>query len=160
MKQTTTLGLILIASITLTATSTAFAGEVYSWKDSGGKMHYSDTPPTDADAKKMRSGSSSAAPVTSVVEPAPKKTAAEQDLEFKKRKAEADAETTKAEKERADIAEKKRNCDQATAQLKALESGQRITNFDSKGEKVVLDDDGRARETKAAQKSIQDWCGK
>jgi len=159
MKQTTTLGLILIASITLTATSNAFANEVYSWKDSGGKMHYSDTPPTDVEAKKVRS-SSSATPVTSTVEPAPKKSAAEIDLEFKKRKADADAETTKAEKERNDLAEKKRNCDQATAQLKALESGQRISNFDSKGEKVVLDDEGRAKETKAAQKSVQDWCGK
>ena len=70
------------------------AAQVYTWRDASGKVHYSDTPPPGVDAKRMRAGThtgttGSAAPVRST---------AEQDMEFRKRKAESDKSQAKAER--------------------------------------------------------------
>ena len=44
------LGLILFTSFLLTCQTQA---EVYKWRDANGKLHFSDSPPNDADAKKL-----------------------------------------------------------------------------------------------------------
>lgn len=138
--------------------TTAVGAEVYTWKDASGKVHYSDTPPADSAAKKMRAGSSAEAPA--VAAPAPKKSLAEQELDFRKRKTEGEEARTKAEKEKTEAEEKSKNCEQAKLQLQALESGQRISRYSAQGERVVLDDAARAQETAAANKAVQNWCGK
>jgi len=153
----TTVKLIATLLLALIAT-TALGGEVYTWKDAKGKVHYSDTPPPDSDAKTMRSANSAATPAASA--PAPKKSLAEQELDFRKRKTEGEEARAKAEKDKADTEEKSKNCEQAKAQLQALESGQRIARYNAQGERIVLDDAGREQETTSARKSVQSWCGK
>ena len=130
------------------------AAQVYTWRDASGKVHYSDTPPPGVDAKRMRAGTQtgttgSAAPVRST---------AEQDMEFRKRKAESDKSQAKAEQERKDAEEGKRNCEDARNQLNALESGQRMSRVDASGERIPLDDEMRAQDIEKARKSVQSWC--
>ena len=151
-----TMRLISALFLTLIAT-TAVGGEVYTWKDASGKVHYSDTPPADSDAKKMRAGSSAEVPAVSA--PVAKKSLAEQELDFRKRKTEGEEARAKAEKEKTEAEEKSKNCEQAKLQLQALESGQRIARYNAQGERVALDDDGRAQEIVAARKAVQN-CSK
>jgi len=133
----------------------AWAGEVYTWKDASGKIHYSDTPPPGVSSKKLRAGSSSG---SAAGQPAATKGLAEQEMEFRKRKTESDQSRAKAEKEQSDSAEAKSNCEQARRQVQALESGQRMSRINEAGEQVPLDDDMRAQDLDKARKAVQSWC--
>ena len=130
------------------------SAQVYTWRDASGKVHYSDTPPPGVDAKKMGIGSQPATPSSA----APGRSTAEQDMEFRKRKAESEKAQAKAEQERKDAEESKRNCDAARLQLRALESGQRMSRLDASGTPIPLDDEMRAEEIEKARKAVQAWC--
>jgi hypothetical protein len=131
------------------------SAQVYTWRDASGKIHYSDTPPPGVDAKKMRAGTQTG---TTPAAGAPARSVAEQDMDFRKRKAEADKAQAKAEQETKDAEENKRNCEQARNQLNALESGQRMSRINEAGEQIPLDDEMRAQEIDKARKSVQSWC--
>jgi hypothetical protein len=78
---------------------------------------------------------------------------------FRKRQQEqAEAEKKDADKQ-AQLAVKQKNCEQAQAALRQLESGQRIGQMNAQGERVYMEDDQRARATQNAQKAVSDWCG-
>lgn len=145
MRAIAALFLALMATATL-------AGEVYTWRDASGKVHYSDTPPPRVDARKMRD----VTPEDSGA--AQRRSLADQEMEFRKRRTETEQKREKAEKETAAAAERERNCEQARTQLQALESGQRMIRFNAAGERIVLDDEARAQETANARKAVQDWC--
>jgi hypothetical protein len=138
------------------------AAEIYTWKDKDGRVNYADSPPAGSSKARTLSGKD-VETVTPPATPAPTeqagpKTAAEQDLEFRKRQSEAAEQKAKAEKDSAAAEEKKTNCERARGQLAALESGQRITRTNSKGEREHLDDKQRADEIANAKKSVDSWC--
>ena len=49
------------------------------------------------------------------------------------------------------------NCTRAREALHTMQSG-RVTRFDSKGERVFLDETQLAQETARAQREVQQWC--
>lgn len=134
---------------------TAASAEVYTWRDASGNIHYSDTPPPGVDAKKIRQGMQ---PGTTPSAGTPVRSTAEQDLEFRKRQAEAEKARAKADQEKNESEEGKRNCEDARKQLNALESGQRMSRINEAGESIPLDDDMRAQETEKARKAVKSWC--
>jgi hypothetical protein len=142
--------LFILASVWMTASA-----QVYTWRDASGKIHYSDTPPPGVDAKKMRAGTQAGTPAAAG---APARSVAEQDMDFRKRRAEAEKTQAKSEQEKKDLEESKRNCEQARNQLNALESGQRMSRINEAGEQVPLDDEMRAQEIERARKSVHSWC--
>ncbi len=145
-----TLSLLILACLW-----SAASAQVYTWRDADGKIYYSDTPPPGVDAKKMRAGSQvNAAPASGT----PSRSLAEKDMEFRKRKTEADQARAKEDKDKQDAEESKRNCEQARNQLNALESGQRINRIDASGERIPLDDEMRAQEIERMKKTVQSWC--
>lgn len=162
--------LALGALLTLSVSHTAFAQ--WKWKDKGGRVQYSDLPPppsvSEADILQRPSGtaakappaftpnSAAAAPAASAAS-SPSK-AVEPELEAKRRKA-ADEETAKrrAEEEKQNAA-RAENCQRAKAQLRALDDGLRMARVNAKGEREVLDDKGRAEESKRARDIIGSDC--
>ena len=119
----------------------------------GRKEFASQCPPGSTEARKLgRSGVGTASPAAT-------KTYVEQDADFRKRQTERQEAETKAGKDRAESDERRKQCDQAQAQLKALETGQRIARFDPKsGERTILSDNDRPGETDQAKKSVQSLC--
>lgn len=146
MRAVTMLVLALLSS-------SAFA-QVYTWRDAAGKVHYSDTPPADMDAKKIHAGSQTS-PAASA---APERSLAEKDMEFRKRKTESSEKQAKAEVDRKKSEESKRNCEDARNQLSALQSGQRMSRVNASGEHVSLDDAMRAQEVEKTKQAIKSWC--
>ncbi len=109
----------------------------------------------------MKSGAGasakSAAPATGT---APK-SLAEQEAEFRKRALERDESEAKATKDLAQSKDAERNCSEAQAHLKGLQSGQRIAKTDpATGERTFLQDADRPAEIAQAQKSVDSWCNK
>lgn len=155
MRCTAVLLLVLLAG-------TAGAAEIYTWKDRDGRVNYADNPPSGSTQARTLSGRDTE-PVTALAtqpaaaESAPK-SVADQDLEFRKRQAEAAEQKAKAAKEAAAAEEKQKNCERARIQLKALESGQRVAQFNAKGEREFLDDAQRAQAIASAKKAADSWC--
>lgn len=152
--------LLLAMFVTLPA-----AAQVYSWRDSGGRLNYADQPPATGEVKLLQdprqARAAPAAPtaggatVTASNKP---KTLAERELEFRQRRAaaaEAEAEETK---EAAEMADRQRYCEQVRSQLAALNSGQRVSRFNAAGEREYLDDAARAAEVDRQQQQLEQNC--
>ena len=136
--------------------------DLYKWTDENGKVHYSDQPPP-GDVKQSESiKQSKSAPPDAAAAANPNaakpKTAAELDMEFRKRRVEAAEAEAKAQKTAEAADEKKRNCDRATAQVAAMERGGRITRPGPNGEQIYMSDDEIAKEVVSSKKAAESWC--
>jgi len=168
MKRVLTLALLLAA---LPASAV-----MYKWVDQDGKIHYSDQPPPGGTKSTAvvntptpstpapASAPAGAKPADNANAPpagaAPKgpKTAAEQEMEFRKRRLEAAEAETKRQQEAKAAEEKKRNCAQASTRLAALEAGGRVTKYGPNGETLYLSDGEIAKELGEARKVADSWC--
>ena len=127
--------------------------QVYEWKDEKGKTHYSDKPPTSsAPARKVGDSGSGATP------PAAQSTAAERELDFRKRQKDAQDKAEKDRQQQTAAREKADACEAAHRQLELLESGERIVQRDANGERAYLDDAQRQQETEKTRRLIQSAC--
>jgi hypothetical protein len=116
--------------------------QLYKWTDANGRVQYSDKPPPPgAKGQAVQGNNISTVPGTSAggTAAAPKSTADLQQ-DFRKRQAEQEEAQKKALKSAEEQRAKQANCQQAQRQLTALQSGQRMTAFDEKGERRFLED--------------------
>jgi len=148
----------------------------WKWRDKDGSITVSDRPPPKGIADKdiltrppstrrisLPTSASAAATgtgtaATESAKPDTPRNALEREVEARKRAAEQEqAAKTKAEETRL-ATQKAENCQRARGQQAALESGQRIARINEKGERQVLDDKGRADETRQAREVIASDC--
>lgn len=142
----------LVALIALAAPA---AAQVHVWKDSDGQTHYSDIPPRGIDSQTVDIPTPSSQGGNSG---AGHKTLQEQEAEFRKRQAERSEAEAKQADESARKAKLARQCADARNQLKALESGQRVTRFNAKGEREYLNDAQREEAAADLRKSLEEHC--
>ncbi|MHB1619806.1 MAG: DUF4124 domain-containing protein [Sulfuricella sp.] len=150
--------LLTIISMLMVATVTN-AG-VIKWVDAKGKVHYSDQPPPST-AKSQKNLDFQTGPASPIATPDSKggeKSLAEKDLEFRKRRAEAEKAAAKQAEEKKDAKRKQENCAQARNQLQALQEGQRIVQYNEKGERVFLEDSARPQAIEEAKRAADSWC--
>jgi hypothetical protein len=133
--------------------ATAVNAQIYEWKDENGKTVYSDMPPVGAarSVQKIETG----APATNAPS---QKTAADREMDFRKRQKDAQDSAGKTQKEQAAATDKKDNCDKARLYLQSLESGERIALRDEKGERYFMEDGQRQQEIAKAQQAVQSSC--
>jgi len=141
----------------------AAQAQIKCWNDADGKRVCGDTPPAGARTTTIRGTSSSgdSAPSAASQSGATKKgplTPAEQEQEFRKRQMDAAKDAEKAAAAQKEASAKKENCDQAQANVRNLESGQRQVRIDQNGERVFLDDDQVAQELSKARQAASQWC--
>jgi hypothetical protein len=159
---------VVLAVATASFTLSAFAQ--WQWIDKDGRKVFSDrSPPAEISEKDIlkRPGGRAPIAVAAVSESAPaapaiassaaakanapKLTGKDPQLEARKKQAEEEeAAKKKAEDEKVATA-KADNCTQAKRYLTTLDSGVRIANTNTKGEREVMDDSKRAEEKKRAQ---------
>ncbi len=133
--------------------ATAVNAQIYQWKDENGKTIISDKPPVGF-ARQPRKIEAD----PSVASSSPQKTAADRELEFRKRQKESQENTEKANKEQSASAEKKENCESIRRHLQALESGERIGMRDDKGERYFMEDAQREQEIAKVRQTMQTNC--
>ena len=151
-----TRALLLIAA--LLAASAANAQQ-YKWVDQNGKVQYGDLPPPGVKATPLKPppGAPSGGPAAkSDGKKDAKKLTPEQ--AFQKRQKDEQERQAKADKEKADAASKSANCESARANLRTLESGQRVSSTNAAGERVFMDEAQIAQQVERARKSVSDWC--
>lgn len=161
------------ALLALAALLTALPADAqWKWRDKDGRITVSDRPPPrevpDKDilsrptlpsrpaAAPAGPAASAPAPVAASASAPP--TALEREVQARRRAVEEEkAAKAKADEER-NAARRAENCRQARNQLAALESGQRIARTNDKGEREVLDDQGRAQEAQRARDVMASDC--
>jgi len=136
------------------------------WVDSEGRVHYSDSPPPgNVKSENVRispspgaPGSAPASSAAAASAPAGPKTIFEKEADMKKaKKAKEEAAQKQAqEQEQADA--KRKNCEQARIQYQTLQNSPRVSVYDEKGERTVLDDAGRQQRINEAQDAIKKFC--
>jgi uncharacterized protein DUF4124 len=146
----------IVLVLSLAFASAVFAQQ-YKWVDRDGKVQYGDVPPPGVKATPLKPpppGVSST--------PAPAAKDAKKDLSpeaaFRKRQLEGKDQEEKAAKERAEADSKRVNCENAQANLRMLQSGQRVSTTNAAGERVFIDDAQRAREIERTQRVVSDSC--
>lgn len=130
-------------------------GQVYSWKDASGKIHYGDHPPEERNVQSRKLPGAPAA--TDDVEAA-RKASAERQFSEREKQGKADENARKTPENAAQAKEREANCRQAKANLAALESGQIRFTHNDRGERVALDGAVREEELAKARKSVDSWC--
>ncbi len=145
---------LLIGCVAILAAGAA-TGQVLECVDAKGKKEYSQTcpPGTVKETKLMKSSAGGADSGAAA------KSLAEREAGFRKRNMERQEADSKAEKEKADAKIAERNCNDARAQLRALQDGQRIVRTDpNTGERSYLTDNERPVEIANARKAVASWC--
>ena len=152
--------------------------DMYKWVDSQGKSHYSDQPPPPttkrvetikqsrppADAEPAEGGPPANGPPNGgKPDNAPKsdakeKNAADEEMEFRRRKLQQVEQEAKAQKDAQAADERKRNCQRATDQFSAFQRGGRMTKYGPNGEQLYLNDAEIAQELASAKKAMDSWC--
>ena len=152
----------VIFALLLLSCSGAWA-QVYKCVDSTGKTVYSQSP---------CQGGTKSSTIRQAVPPAPAgaaasgaaakssgpKSAAEQEIEFKKRRLEEAEAAKKAQDKAGEEQSKAENCRSAKASLASLESGARQSRTNENGERYFLEDGQIAQEKERARKAVDSWC--
>ena len=151
----------IIFLLVLLVLSTTAQAQMYKWVDSSGKVHYTDqAPPANVKQKKLDITTSPAPIVATPNKKAPvaSKTLADKEMDFNKRRKQADDAIAKQTKEVEEAKVAKENCERARSIQRSLEENLRITQTDEKGERVFLDGEARQKEMDRAKKGVADWC--
>lgn len=140
---------LAFAVVVLLASAVADA-QIYQWKDATGKTVISDKPPT-GNVREQRKIEAQA-PVANA---APQKSLADREMEYRKRQQETQEKAEKTKKAESAAADKKDTCERMRRYLETLESGERIAQRDSAGERSIMDDAQRERETTNTRRALQ-----
>src|SRR5476649_2203775 len=142
-EQAMRISTTLVMAILVLACGTAQA-QTFRWVDKDGKVRYGDTPPPGVKATVMKGSAGAVSPPPSAAAAKDGKSAAKAPVDpakaFNERQLKAKEDAAKADKERADADTRQKNCDRSQAFLRSLESGQRISTTNAKGERDYMDD--------------------
>lgn len=144
----------LIAAIILTAAVPA-AAQLYKWVDKDGKTYYSDTPPPNADTKRLSVGTG-----TTAEPPAPPKTAVQRDKELEKGRQDARDAAKKSNDAERTAAAQAEQCSIARQNLQQLTDGGRIARYNSSGERELMSDEEIAKGLEKARADVAEMCKK
>lgn len=148
MPRNKTLVAACLAGLVCTLPATA---AMYKWTDAQGRTVYSDQPPpTNVKSEQVR-------PPPPPANPNAAKELAQREADYRKRQTDTAEAAKKAEKERADNAQRAENCALAKIQLRQLSESQlAMYRYNEKGQREVMDDDARGRERARINTYIRD----
>ena len=169
---------VLVLAVVAALAATATAHAQWKWRDRSGIVQYSDRPPpSDTPAKDVLErpaatpaerapqaaaeapqAAASAATPASAPAAAPAPTTVDPQLATRRKQAEEEAGAKRRAEDEKLAGQRADNCQRARAQLRSLEDGMRLVRTNSKGEREVLDDKGRAEETARARSVIASEC--
>ena len=146
-----------ILALVLVALPLGASAQLLKCVSKGGKVEYAQSCPEGTTEQKLRSGPTSGGATSSA--PAPQKSLAERDADFKKRAIEQQEAQQKDAAKASEMAQRRQDCEVAQSYLKSIESGQRLQRTDPKtGERVYLEDAEREAEANRARARMADAC--
>ncbi|MEA3193869.1 MAG: hypothetical protein QOD26_2202 [Betaproteobacteria bacterium] len=132
------------------------SAQQFRWIDKEGRVQYGDTPPPGVKATRLKPPPAGTAPSAAAKKDAEKPLTPE--AAFRKRQQEQAEAEKKSAQASSESASRRENCESAQAQLRQIQSGQRISTVNAQGERVFLDDAQIARELSRAQQAAAANC--
>jgi hypothetical protein len=168
--------LLPLMILALAVTPNAFAQ--FKWRDENGRIVYSDMPPPTSvapDAVLQAPGQRAPSPkaatgqaagtaaatgtaASAAASPAAAASVADRELEFRKRRLEKAEAERKAAGDAAKAKQVAAACEDARSELRALESGVRMSRVNERGEREVIDEDQRAARLDATRRTAREHC--
>lgn len=151
----------LLPMLLLCTATSAAAQSIYSWKDASGRVHYSDTPPSEGSkARTLRQAplAPTAPAAQGTPRPAVGETYAEKEQAFRKRRAEAAEAEEKARKDQIEDERKQKECADLRRYLAGVSGGQRMGRYNDAGEVIMMSDDERAAEAEHTRATLEKNC--
>jgi hypothetical protein len=145
----------LLAFLLLTSFNACAA--LNKWVDADGKVHYSDSRPSDIKVQTLKS-SATAEAVTPASGAGAPKSLAEREADWKKSQKTKEEAAQKADQEKEVAAIKQKNCDSARGNLSTLENTPALVTYNEKGERTFMDDVSRKQRTEEARKEVNSYC--
>lgn len=133
------------------------SAQQFRWIDKDGRVQYGDTPPPGVKATRLKPPPAGSAPAPAAAGKKDEKPLSPE-AAYRKRQQEREEAEKKAAQEAKDAEAKRVNCTAAQAQVRQIQSGQRITSTNAAGERVYIDDAQRAQELERAQRGVSEWC--
>ncbi len=149
----------------------------WKWRDAGGRINISDTPPPrsvpDQDILQRPAAPPSRTPAATspageppaaeaaegaASAPAEPKLGVDPELEARRRAQEQEQQARQRQEEQRLALQRAENCERARSSLRQLESGMRMARVNEKGERIVIDDKERALEMQRARQVIASEC--
>ena len=132
--------------------------EIYKWTDEQGRVHFSDKPPgKDTPQYQLRTPASADSTL-------PRETLSDEERRVKQRKLMESLEADRLEKEQAAAKQQQqqavraRNCQYARAELRASKDANLIYDYDSKGNKVYLNEAQKQKYLEKKYAAVRKWC--
>jgi hypothetical protein len=133
--------------------------QVFKCVDTGGKTVYSQSPcPSGAKSSVISREAPPPAEAPASKAGKPAASAADKEMDFRKRQQEREAADKKASDQAADEKRKQDDCRRAREAVAQYDIGGRISRVDSKGERYFLDDSQIAQERAKSQQSVDQFC--
>ena len=146
--------IVAAATLTLTVSGAALAGDIYKWVDEDGNVHYGDKP-VGAQSERMaiESRPTDQARVTAQVHARTEARAQAREAE-----AAAAAEGPSEEELRAQAEERRRNCEKSRADMQRMVTSRRLYREDENGERVYLDETEMQATRQRVEEQINEFC--
>lgn len=155
MKANALAGLALAGLLTLPALA-ADEVNVYKWTDQEGVPHFTDRPPSSADAQFTGIRSRRTDPASVQARVGRENQAAD---EAGTRRDEGDETREQAaEQRRETLAQREANCQQARERLETYETARRLYKPLPSGEREYLSDEELTQARVEARQAVKDWC--
>lgn len=145
--------LFLLTCVLVSISAIAAADQVYKWVDSEGHVHFSQTPPPNANTGVQQVNVNPTPPDPQSLQNQQNLIQAQQDQQ-QKAKEEADKNKPDPKAEAA----KKQQCDDLRSRLNVLQQSGRTATTDAQGNLTFLDDDARAKQIQNIQDQIAKTC--
>jgi len=147
------LGCVILCSVAIISTGHA----QYVWLDEHNVRQYTDTPPPPGVPQEriIKGNNAPSAGIDSSALKQGQATLAEQEMDFQKRRQDAEEASEKTRLAAQERAKKLQACTQGRTAQSALASGQRLQRTGSDGEKIRLDDTARAALQRRADEAIK-----
>src|SRR5438128_1997128 len=128
------------------------AAQLYKYVDKDGKTVYSDQPPANLDSKQVNipSGGTSAGP----------KSAVERDKELEKTREKGREAAKKSDQVVREAQAREERCMQATNYHRTFAEGGKISKYNDKGERVLMDEQEIEAEREKARRQMEEACKK
>ncbi|MDR0234465.1 MAG: DUF4124 domain-containing protein [Zoogloeaceae bacterium] len=151
--------LVAVALVLGIAAAPPVAAQVYKWKDAEGRTVISDRPRSGGGKEDLVIPGVQSTPANDPSAQPAAPTLADKEIEFRKRQQEQRESAAKAEAEKQEADKKAENCKRAQNDLKALESGRRVSVTDESGASIPIDDARRQAEIEKAREYLRSQCG-
>ena len=136
----------------------AASAQQFRWVDKDGRVQYGDTPPPGVKATRLKPPPAGTASAPSAAAKKDAEKALSPEAAYRKRQQEREEAEKKSAQASSESATRRENCESAQAQVRQIQSGQRISTVNAQGERVFLEDAQVARELARAQQAVASNC--